>query len=157
MEKNVTIELATNFSKGSIYLVDPLTPLVTCTRCSKQFVAHYTAKVEKFICSNCGYKCDPNFLHRGKRPVLVIQNPSYDFLNTITVIPITSQYKAKGKLGAIFIPKGKASGLNKDSWALVWQIRTLNKNVFLKENYLGKVSSRVLKQIDSNLQKHLLL
>ncbi len=153
----MAVELANNFSKGSIYLVDPLTPLVTCPQCGNQFIAQYSATIEEFVCNNCGHKCDPNFLHRGKRPVLVIQNPSYDFLNTITVIPITSQPKAKGKIGAIFIAKGKPSGLDKDSWALVWQVRTLNKNVFFKENYLGKVSSKVLNQINSALRKHLLL
>ena len=107
----MAVELATKFPRGGIYLVDPLTPLVTCPRCSIQFVAHYSAKVEEFICSNCGFKCDPDFLHRGKRPVVIIQNPSYDFLNTLTVIPITSQPKASGKLGAIFYTKRKTLGI----------------------------------------------
>lgn len=151
----MNIQLATDFSRGSIYFVDPLTPLIICPNCENQFIAKYTANIEKFVCNNCGHQCDPNFVHRGKRPVLVIQNPGYDFLNTITVIPITSQPKAKGKIGSVFIPKGKPSGLDKNSWALTWQIRILNKNVFFKENYLGKASSKVLKLVNSNLRKHL--
>ena len=153
----MTVEPAKDFSRGSIYFVDPLTPLVTCPNCNHDFVAQYSAKVEKFTCDNCGNECDPDFVQRGKRPVLIIQNPAFDFFNTITVIPITSQEKAKDKVGAVHIPKGKPSGLTKDSWALIWQVRTINKNLFFKENYLGKVSAQKLKELKMTLKKHLLL
>lgn len=156
-EQKTSLELATDFSKGSIYLVDPLNPLVICPECGRRFVAHYRAKVEKFLCKNCGHRCDPDFVHRGKRPVILLQNPVFEFFNTLSVVPVTSQPKARGKIGAVFIPKGKPSGLQKDSWALVWQIRTLNKNLFLKQNYLGKVPSDALEEIDASLRKHLLL
>lgn len=151
------LELAKDFSRGSIYLVDPLTPLVTCPNCSHQFVARYSTQVERFTCEKCGNASDPDFVQRGKRPVLLAQNPAFDFFNTASVLPITSQEKARDKVGALHIPKGKPSGLDKDSWALVWQIRTINKNLFFKENYLGKVSSKKQKEINAALRKHLLL
>ncbi len=150
-------ELAKDFSRGSIYFVDPLAPLVTCPSCRHQFVALYAAQVEKFTCEKCGSACDPDFVHRGKRPVLIVQNPAFDFFNTISVLPITSQEKARGKVGAVHISKGKSTGLEKDSWALAWQIRTINKNLFFKENYLGKVSGKKQKEINAALRKHLLL
>ena len=150
-------ELAKDFSPGRIYFVDPLTPLVICPTCKHHFVAHYSAKIEKFTCDKCGSECDPDFVQRGKRPVLIVQNPAFDFFNTISIIPITSQEKAKDKIGALHIPKGKPSGLNKDSWALIWQIRTINKNLFFKENYLGKVPAKKLKDIRKALKLHFLL
>jgi mRNA-degrading endonuclease toxin of MazEF toxin-antitoxin module len=153
----MAVELANDFSRGSIYFVDPLTPLVACSNCQHYFVAHYSAKVEKFTCDHCGNECDPDFVQRGKRPVLIVQNPTFVFFNTISVIPITSQEKAKDKIGAVHLPAGKPSGLTKDSWALVWQIRTINKNLFFKENYLGKVSAQKLKEIKATPKKHLLL
>ena len=156
-KQKMALELATDFSKGSIYLVDPLRPLVTCPECGRKFVAHYRAKVEKFTCKTCGHRCDPDFVQRGERPVILLQNPGFEFFNTCSVVPVTSQPKAKGKIGAVFIPKGKPSGLQRDSWALVWQIRTLNKNLFLKQNYLGKVSPDVLEALDVRLRKHLFL
>lgn len=73
----MAVELATDFSQGSIYFVDPLTPFVTCPNCSHNFVARYSAKVEKFTCDNCGGECDPDFVQRGKRPVLILQNPAF--------------------------------------------------------------------------------
>ncbi len=150
-------ELTKDFSRGSIYFVDPLTPLVTCPSCRHQFVALYSAPVEKFTCEKCGQPCDPDFVHRGKRPVLIVQNPAFDFFNTVSVIPITSQEKAREKVGAIHIPKGKPAGLEKHSWALAWQIRTINKNLFFKEDYLGKISGKKLKEVNTALRKHLLL
>ena len=50
----MNVELADDFSKGSIYLVDPLTPLGKCSNCDNYFVAHYSATIEKFTCNKCG-------------------------------------------------------------------------------------------------------
>lgn len=64
---------------------------------------------------------------RGFRPVLVIQNDILNAnLNTIVIVPITSNLNAKGKLTTYFLPK-IVSGLNQDSVALLFQIRTIDK------------------------------
>lgn len=92
------MELANDFSIGNIYFVDPLTPLVACPNCHHNFVAHYSAKVEKFTCTNCGNECDPDFVQRGKRPVLIVQNPAFDFFNTMKIISAKSPPKSSKRL-----------------------------------------------------------
>lgn len=64
----------------------------------------------------------------GFRPVLILQN---DILNknlhTVVVVPITKNIKAKGYLTTYFLEK-KISKLPADSVALLFQIRTIDKN-----------------------------
>jgi len=61
------------------------------------------------------------------RPVLVIQNNILnDNLNTVIIVPITANLQAKGLLTTFFLPS-KISNLPKDSLALLFQIRTLDK------------------------------
>ena len=61
----------------------------------------------------------------GYRPVLVIQgNIANKCLNTVIIVPLTSNLDAKYKKGTYFIPRN-ISGLIFDSVALIFQIRTI--------------------------------
>ena len=81
----------------------------------------------------------------GYRPVLVLQNNVLNrFLNTIVIVPITSNLQAKGYLTTFFLPK-KISKLPSDSVALLFQIRTLDKSRLKK--FVSILNSELLKQI----------
>lgn len=68
----------------------------------------------------------------GLRPVLVLQNDTLNYnLNTVVIIPLTSNLQAKGLMTTYFLPSVK-SGLNKDSIALLYQVRTIDKNRLIK-------------------------
>ncbi len=78
---------------------------------------------------------DPTWGHEqaGVRPVVVIQtNPLNRQLNTIMIIPTTTNLKAKGLMITQFLAKEK-TGLKKDSVALLHQIRTLDKRRLKKK------------------------
>ncbi len=69
----------------------------------------------------------------GYRPVLVIQNNILNKnLNTAVIVPITTNLKAKGLLTTFFLP-AETSTLPKDSVALLFQIRTLDKKRLKKK------------------------
>ncbi len=69
----------------------------------------------------------------GTRPVLVIQNNILNKnLNTVIIIPITSNLAAKGKMTTYFLPQN-ISNLDKDSVALLFQIRTIDKSRLIKK------------------------
>jgi len=68
----------------------------------------------------------------GYRPVLVIQRDlANKCLDTVIIVPLTSNLNAKNKIGTFFISK-KVSGLDFDSIALVFQVRTLDKKRLTK-------------------------
>lgn len=61
------------------------------------------------------------------RPVLIVQNNILNKnLNTVVVAPITSNRKAEWKMTTYFL-ESRVSWLNKDSIALLFQIRTIDK------------------------------
>ncbi len=63
----------------------------------------------------------------GTRPIIILQNNILNKnLNTIIIIPITSNLAAKGKMTTYFLEKN-VTNLNKDSVALLFQIRTIDK------------------------------
>lgn len=69
----------------------------------------------------------------GTRPVLVLQKDILNqYLNTVTISPITSNLNSKGKMTTYFLPK-KKSGLHQDSVALLFQIRTIDKSRLIKK------------------------
>lgn len=74
----------------------------------------------------------------GLRPVLVLQNNTLNrYLSTVVIAPITSNLEAKGLMTTYFIPAQK-SQLKKDSVALLFQVRTIDKGRLKKP--LGKIT-----------------
>src|SRR5271169_6426789 len=62
-----------------------------------------------------------------KRPVIVFQNPDLNaFTSTVICIPLTSNITRRGIPGTCFIKKG-VGGLPKDSIALCFQLRAIDK------------------------------
>ncbi len=69
----------------------------------------------------------------GTRPVIVLQNNILNKnLNTVIVIPVTSNLAAKGKMTTYFLSK-EISKLDLNSVALLFQIRTIDKNRLIKK------------------------
>jgi mRNA interferase MazF len=69
----------------------------------------------------------------GFRPVLVLQNNILNrHLRTVVIAPITSNLQLKGFMTTFFL-NNKNSKLKKDSLALLFQIRTIDKSRLVKK------------------------
>lgn len=85
------------------------------------------------------------------RPVLVFQKTELNSIfNTIFIIPITSNIKAKWYMLTYFIDK-KISNLDKDSICLIFQPRTISKERLIKK--VWDLSQNELKNIKQELNK----
>ncbi|MDH5596547.1 MAG: type II toxin-antitoxin system PemK/MazF family toxin [Candidatus Peregrinibacteria bacterium] len=81
----------------------------------------------------------------GKRPVLVLQNNELnENLNTVTVVPLTTNMAFKGFLTTYHL-SAKQSGLKKDSLALLYQVRSIDKSRLLKKG--GQLSTQDFSQM----------
>ena len=81
----------------------------------------------------------------GFRPVLVLQNDILNKnLNTVIIVPITTNLKAKGYMTTYFLAKS-ISGLSQDSVVLLYQIRTIDK--MRLKRLVSNLSPEVMKQI----------
>jgi len=73
----------------------------------------------------------------GLRPVLVLQNNILNrSIDTVVIVPLTSNMKPKGFMSTHFLPK-KDSLLPYDSIALLFQIRAIDKR------RLNKMAGRI--------------
>lgn len=74
---------------------------------------------------------DPTVGHEqaGERPVLVISaEPLNERYDVVMVVPLTSRKNNRpARLGEVLLPSG-AGGLALDSFALCYQVRTLDKS-----------------------------
>lgn len=60
----------------------------------------------------------------GARPAIVLQNPSYsNRLSTVLIVPLTGQIKALAFPGTLRIAPDASNRLQKESVALVFQLR----------------------------------
>ena len=85
----------------------------------------------------------------GIRPVLVVQNDiGNKYSPTVIVVAITSQLD-KAKLPT-HIELGKNFGLNKDSVALMEQIRTIDKRRLQEK--IGEIDEYKMNQINTAIQ-----
>ncbi len=85
------------------------------------------------------------------RPVLIFQNTKLnEIFNTIFVIPITSQLKAKWYMLTYFLDKN-ISWLDKDSICLIFQPRTISKQRLIKK--VWEISNDWLESIKIELEK----
>lgn len=91
---------------------------------------------------------DPTISHEIKksRPAVIIQNDLGNKFSPITIIaPVTSQKLESIYPFEVLLTKGN-SGLEKDSKALLNQIRAIDRKRLLRR--LGKVDSDTLEKID---------
>ena len=140
--------------KGEVYKIDPLKIYVNCGGCNKGFIHDYKLNFE-VLCPKCKKRNDPDRVQRGYRPMLIVQDPSYtESSNTVTVIPITSSSKRMDQLpGIVFINRYinlKLDGLF--NFALIYQIRTVNRNSIFKEKHCGRISDSDLNEINKKLK-----
>lgn len=150
-----------SFKKGDVYKINPLEILVTCNKCNYKFLHHYKIEYE-IICKSCkesinGY----NHVQQGYRPVIIVQDPSYISISrTVTIVPLTTSSKRINHPGIVIV--NHHLGLKLDdtrlfSFALIYQITTVNQACFLKENYCGSISDSNLNEIDKKLKMFLAL
>ncbi len=86
----------------------------------------------------------------GIRPVLVIQNNTYNQYSPVIIIAaITSKSFTKEYPTNVFIPK-QESKLNKDSTILLNQIRTIDKRRIIKK--ISNLNNITIKKVDRALK-----
>jgi mRNA interferase MazF len=79
------------------------------------------------------------------RPVLVVQNNTGNrYSPTVIIIPITSNLR-KNPLPT-HVPISKACGLDKDSMALIEQIRVIDRTRL--DNYIGRAGDGAMSLVD---------
>ena len=82
----------------------------------------------------------------GIRPVLVIQNDvGNKYSPTVIITPLTSKAKKLAQPTHVFI--GKRFGLTENSYALLEQIRTIDKKR-LRE-HMGRLDETLMNQVDN--------
>jgi len=95
---------------------------------------------------------DPVMGHEqgGRRPVVVVQNDVVNpILDTVLVAPLTANLQAANFLLTVTLPAAE-TGLARDSVALLFQIRTLDKRRL--ERKLVHLSERFLRQMDAAIR-----
>ncbi|MGF7185355.1 mRNA interferase MazF [Desulfitispora alkaliphila] len=87
------------------------------------------------------------------RPVLVIQNDVGNRLYDSTiVVPLSPKVQAKRLFVSVIAPADHTTGLKEEHVALFFQIRTLSKEKFNYENYLGKVDNSTIWKVDEAIK-----
>lgn len=86
-----------------------------------------------------------------RRPVIIVQSNEFNRsrINTVVVIPITSNIKLSEAPGNVKLPKTK-TGLSKQSVANVSQVITVDKS-FLDEQ-VGQLDNLIMNQVEEGLR-----
>ncbi len=86
----------------------------------------------------------------GMRPVVIISgNAMNDNLNLSIICPLTT--KIKNFPGDIILNQDETNGLNTKSEILIFQIRTITHNRFIKK--IGAITDEQMKELVSKLNK----
>jgi mRNA interferase MazF len=91
-----------------------------------------------------------------RRPVLVVQHDllTASALNTVMVVPLTSNVRRAQAVGNVLLPPAE-TGLDRPSVALVCQVMTLDKDYF--DEIVGSLSRRARRAVDTGLKLALAL
>lgn len=90
---------------------------------------------------------------RFSRPVLVIQNDIGNRLyDSVIVVPLSPKVYTKRLFVSVGIKPSEVHGLDEEHVALFFQIRTINKEKFTKDKFLGKVSNSTIWQVDEAIK-----
>lgn len=91
----------------------------------------------------------------GRRPaVVVLSNNLVSNTQVVVVIPFTSRLKYRNLPSCVFVPRGEG-GLEKDSVALVHQLRAVDKGRFGEQ--LGSLGESYLRELNDVLRDVLAL
>jgi mRNA interferase MazF len=93
------------------------------------------------------FRSEPDF----RRPVLVVQDDAYNRskINTIVVVPLTTNLLLQNAPGNVFIDKGE-SGLSKDSVLVVSQLHAIDRNRLLEKE--SKVPKHILNEVENGIR-----
>lgn len=87
------------------------------------------------------------------QPVLVIQNDIGNrWCNTLIVVPLFPDLKLKKLMLGVVLEACGSNGLPQDHVALFSQIRTVDKQLFHKDNYLGRPSAAEMERVDQAIK-----
>jgi mRNA interferase MazF len=81
----------------------------------------------------------------GRRPAVLLQTDDLSVLNTVVIIPLTTQSKRAGFASTVWIPANEA-GQDRDSVALCHQIRVLDRRKLIRK--IGELASERLSEIE---------
>ncbi len=82
----------------------------------------------------------------GSRPAIIVQAAQFEKqLSTVLIVPLTSQLAAQTFPGTFLIHPDAENGLTKDSVALVFQLRAIDKKRVKRK--LGRLSTNHLTQL----------
>ena len=93
------------------------------------------------------FRSEPGF----RRPVLIVQDDAFNKskINTVVVIPITSNLALESAPGNVYLGK-EESGLNKDSVIVVSQIGVLDKNRLLEK--VSKINKLNMEEVEYGIR-----
>lgn len=82
----------------------------------------------------------------GNRPAIIFQSPQFEKqLPTVLIVPLTSQLAAQTFPGTFLIHPDSENGLTKDSVALVFQLRAIDKKRLKRK--IGRLNATHLTQL----------
>lgn len=86
-----------------------------------------------------------------KRPVLILQNDSFNKsnINTIIIIPLTTNMTLAEAPGNVIVPKSE-SALSKDSVLVVSQLSAIDKRRLTE--HIGKITKQTLEEVEEGIQ-----
>ena len=88
----------------------------------------------------------------GSRPAIIIQAQQFEKqLSTVLIVPLTSQLAAQTFPGTFLIHPDAQNGLSKDSVALVFQLRAIDKKRLMRR--LGRLTANNLAQLYQLVKK----
>lgn len=150
--------------KGWIYVIDPYRVSLCCPR-GHQYLYELT-EPEQLTCkhSNCDLTINSSRVFRGTHPYIIWTSDHFqdenNYIQTFTVIPLTSQTTFLGLSVTYPITKTARNGLDKNSYALVHQICTVDGNCFKDSNgdwlkRIGQLSKDDKEEIKDTLAYYL--
>ncbi len=91
--------------------------------------------------------------NRIVRPVLVIQNDIGNRLyDSIIVVPLSPKVHTKRLFVSVGIQPTEIPALKEEHVALFFQIRTIDKQKFSKDNFLGRIDASTMWQVDEAIK-----
>ena len=131
--------------QGWIYIINPYRVSLRCRHGHQYFYELDEPEVVTCKHLSCNLTINSSRVFRGTHPYIIWTSDQFQdenhYIQTFTVIPLTSQTTFSGLSTAYPITKTKRNGLDKTSYALVHQICTVDGNCF-KDNQ-GNWLSRI--------------
>lgn len=88
-----------------------------------------------------------------RQPVLVIQNDiGNHYCNSVIVVPLLPKLQLKNLLLGVQLAAGGSNGLATNHVAIFTQIRTVDKSLFKRDNYIGRPSVEEMDRVDEAIK-----